>query len=58
MVRAIVGTLIDVGLSKISIEDFQKIMDSRSRSEAGFSVPARGLFLTHVIYPKEILKNE
>ena len=58
MVRAIVGTLIDVGLSKISIEDFKKIMDSRSRSEAGFSVPARGLFLTHVEYPKEILTNE
>lgn len=58
MVRAIVGTLIDVGMSKISIEDFKKIMDSRSRSEAGFSVPARGLFLTHVEYPKVILKNE
>ncbi len=58
MVRAIVGTLIDVGIGKISIEDFKKIIDSRSRSEAGFSVPARGLFLTHVEYPKEILKNE
>ena len=58
MVRAIVGTLIDIGIGKISIEDFKKIIDSRSRSEAGFSVPARGLFLTHVEYPKEILKNE
>ncbi|MCF6280296.1 MAG: tRNA pseudouridine(38-40) synthase TruA [Flavobacteriaceae bacterium] len=58
MIRAIVGTLIDVGMSKVSIEDFKKIMDSRSRSEAGFSVPARGLFLTHIEYPESILKNE
>jgi len=58
MVRAIVGTLIDVGMNKISIDDFKKILDSRSRSEAGFSVPARGLFLTHIKYPESILKNE
>lgn len=51
MVRAIVGTLINVGLGKISIADFSKIIQSRDRSEAGFSVPAHGLYLTKVIYP-------
>jgi len=57
MVRAVVGTLIDVGLHKISISDFKKILESRNRSEAGFSVPARGLFLTKVEYPKSIYKK-
>ena len=54
MVRAIVGTLIEVGLKKMSIEDFQTVLRSRSRSEAGFSVPAHGLYLTHVVYPNTI----
>ena len=51
MVRAIVGTLIDVGRGKISIEDFKTIIDSKNRSNAGFSVPAKGLYLTEVLYP-------
>lgn len=51
MVRAIVGTLINVGLGKISTEDVRKIIESKSRSKAGFSVPAHGLFLTKVVYP-------
>jgi len=50
MVRAIVGTLVDVGLGKTSIEDFKKIIESKNRSEAGLSVPAKGLFLTEVKY--------
>ncbi|OSY88111.1 pseudouridine synthase [Tenacibaculum holothuriorum] len=50
MVRAIVGTLIDVGLEKISIDDFRKIIESKNRSKAGVSVPAKGLFLTEVKY--------
>ena len=50
MVRAIVGTLLDVGLEKISIEDFRNIIESKKRSEAGLSVPAKGLFLTEVNY--------
>ncbi len=57
MVRAIVGTLADVGLGKITKDDFIKIIESKDRSEAGFSVPAQGLFLTKVEYPKEIMKN-
>lgn len=51
MVRAIVGTLVGVGLGKISIDDFKLIIESRDRNKAGFSVPAHGLYLTKVIYP-------
>jgi tRNA pseudouridine38-40 synthase len=51
MVRAIVGTLVNVGLGKISIDDVRAIIESRDRGLAGFSVPAHGLYLTKVIYP-------
>lgn len=50
MVRAIVGTLLDVGLEKISISDFKNIIESKNRSNAGLSVPAKGLFLTQIKY--------
>ena len=50
MVRAIVGTLVDVGLGKISIEEFRKIIESKNRGNAGLSVPAKGLFLTNIKY--------
>jgi tRNA pseudouridine38-40 synthase len=50
MVRAIVGTLIEVGLHKKSIQDFIQIVESKKRSEAGLSVPAQGLFLTKIKY--------
>lgn len=50
MVRAIVGTLVEVGTGKKTVEDFKKIIESKKRSEAGASVPARGLFLTEVTY--------
>ena len=54
MVRAIVGTLIEVGLKKISIDDFKSILQSRDRTKAGYSVPAHGLYLEKVYYPKHI----
>lgn len=54
MVRAIVGTLIEVGLRKISISDFEAILASRDRSQAGYSVPAHGLYLEKVNYPNHI----
>ena len=53
MVRAIVGTLLDVGTHKISIEKFEQIIKSKKRSNAGLSVPAQGLYLTDIKYPKE-----
>lgn len=51
MVRAIVGTLINIGLGKNSIEDLRNIIESKNRNLAGFSVPAHGLFLTKITYP-------
>jgi tRNA pseudouridine38-40 synthase len=51
MVRAIVGTLVNIGLHKINTDDFIKIIESKSRKKAGFSVPAQGLFLTKITYP-------
>jgi len=51
MVRAIVGTLVEVGLGKSTVEDVRTIIKSRDRNKAGFSVPAHGLYLTKVIYP-------
>ena len=50
MVRAIVGTLVYVGLKKITVEDFENIIKSKNRNNAGFSVPAQGLFLTKIEY--------
>lgn len=54
MVRAIVGTLIEVGLSKLTVDDFCKIIDSKDRSAAGASVSAKGLFLVDIGYPDEM----
>jgi len=50
MVRAIVGTLVYVGLHKITLEDFNEIIKSKNRDKAGFSVPAHGLYLTKIDY--------
>lgn len=54
MVRAIVGTLIDVGLGKTSLDDLKEILKSNDRGKAGRAVPAEGLYLEEVIYPKNI----
>ncbi|MCF8378421.1 MAG: tRNA pseudouridine(38-40) synthase TruA [Bacteroidales bacterium] len=58
MVRAIVGTLIDVGRAKLSIEEFIRIVESKNRSNAGYSVPALGLFLERIEYPESIFLNK
>ena len=58
MVRAIVGTLIDVGTEKINLEEFKQIIESKDRCNAGTSAPAKGLFLTQVTYPKTIFIHE
>jgi len=54
MVRAIVGTLLDVGKHKLDIDGFRKVIELKNRSSAGLSVPAKGLFLHEVVYPQEI----
>lgn len=50
MVRAVVGTLLDVGSGKLSVQDFENIIIQKNRSEAGLSVPAHGLFLHKISY--------
>jgi tRNA pseudouridine38-40 synthase len=50
MVRAIVGTLIEVGKGAITIEEFRKIIESKNRCAAGMSVPAKGLFFVEAEY--------
>lgn len=51
MVRAIVGTLIEVGLGKLNSEDIDTIIEAKDRGEAAVSVPAHGLFLWDIVYP-------
>ena len=58
MVRAIVGTLINIGVGKIKVEDLHTIIQSKNRCNAGFSVPAKGLYLTEVAYPDTIKLND
>ena len=50
MVRAIVGTLVEVGRGRISIEDVRRIIEAKNRCQAGESVPAKGLFLVDIKY--------
>ncbi|SNR30910.1 tRNA pseudouridine38-40 synthase [Maribacter sedimenticola] len=57
MVRAIVGTLINVGIGKYDPDYVNTILKSKDRSMAGVSVPAKGLYLTSIVYPNTILKN-
>ena len=51
MVRAIVGTMVNIGLGKIEVADLHQIISSKDRGKAGFSVPAHGLYLVNVSYP-------
>jgi tRNA pseudouridine38-40 synthase len=53
MVRAIVGTLIELGQGKRKLESITKLIASQDRKQAGYSVPAEGLFLHHIEYPAE-----
>lgn len=51
MVRAVVGTLVDVGRGKISVPQFMEIIEKKNRCAAGTSMPAGGLFLWDIKYP-------
>lgn len=50
MVRNLVGTLVDVGIKKISPDEFKKILEAENRDRAGATAPAHGLFLVNVRY--------
>ncbi|MFN2395546.1 MAG: tRNA pseudouridine(38-40) synthase TruA [Bacteroidales bacterium] len=54
MVRAIVGTITDVGLGKIDLKQMEEIIKSKNRSNAGYSVPGSGLYFMGAEYPREI----
>jgi tRNA pseudouridine38-40 synthase len=50
MVRALVGTMVNVGRGRTRIEDFENILEAKNRSVAGMSAPAKGLFLEEILY--------
>lgn len=54
MVRAIVGSLIEVGRGKWSVEDFRKVIEQQDRCKAGSSAPGHALFLVHIDYPEAL----
>jgi len=54
MVRAIVGTLIEVGRGKLSVEGFREVIELKDRGKAGTSAPGHALFLEDIIYPNDI----
>lgn len=55
MVRAIVGTLVDLGKDRIEADDIKRIIEAKNRSQAGMSVPAHGLYLAGIEYPEGIV---
>jgi tRNA pseudouridine38-40 synthase len=58
MVRAIVGTLFDVGNGKLTLQDFKQIIEDKNRCSAGASAPAEGLSLVNIEYPSSLFKND
>ena len=54
MVRALVGTILEVGIEKIDLSEFRSIIEKKDRGAAGLSVPAQGLFLTDIEYPEHV----
>lgn len=54
MVRAVVGTLVEVGRGKLSIDGFRRVIEQKDRCSAGSSVPGHALFLVDVGYPEEL----
>ncbi len=58
MVRAVVGTLLEVGKGKLSIQGFKDIIEAKKRAKAGTSAPAHALFLVDVKYPESEFTNK
>ena len=55
MVRAVVGTLIEVGRGRLSLDDFRRVIEGKRRSDAGESMPGKALFLERIDYPTTLL---
>lgn len=58
MVRAIVGTLLEVGRGKMTVQEFCQVIEKKDRCSAGMSVPGRGLFLSKIDYPDDIFLTD
>jgi tRNA pseudouridine38-40 synthase len=58
MVRAVVGTLLEVGRGKMSVEEFCRVIEQQDRCKAGSSVPGNALFLVDISYPETLLEPE
>ena len=58
MVRALVGTLVDVGRGRYDVEEFRSIVESRDLSRSSAGAPAQGLFLSDVVYPADIFEHQ
>ena len=56
MVRAVVGTLVEVGRGRLSAWEFRQVIERKDRCAAGASVPAHALFLTDIDYPTDIYR--
>lgn len=56
MVRAMVGTFVEIGRERISLSQFEEIIEAKDRSSAGYSAPAHGLYLIDVGYPDGLLE--
>ncbi|MBR1808382.1 MAG: tRNA pseudouridine(38-40) synthase TruA [Paludibacteraceae bacterium] len=57
MVRAVVGTLFEVGRHRLTVSQFEEVISRQHRTAAGQSVPADGLFLTNIVYPEHIFNK-
>ena len=57
MVRSIVGTLVDVGRGRYSVEEFCAIVEARDLSQSSAGAPSQGLFLSDVVYPDDVFVN-
>ena len=56
MVRAIVGTLLEVGRGKMSVEGFRQVIEAKDRGKAGTSAPGHALYLVNVTYPDRLFE--
>lgn len=54
MVRAIVGTLLEVGRGKLTVDGFRQVIEAKDRGRAGTSAPGHALYLVDVTYPEEL----
>ncbi|MBR5325426.1 MAG: tRNA pseudouridine(38-40) synthase TruA, partial [Prevotella sp.] len=57
MVRAVVGTLIDVGRGRLTLDGFRQVIEGKQRTEAGESMPGNALFLENITYPPSPLTS-